>query len=56
MPDGPIRWAVSPDQTGWRLPPSAAVQNMLMDALGTVARRPAPVAVPRQTSTLRRAA
>jgi hypothetical protein len=56
MPDGPIRWAVSPDQAGWRLPPSDAVQNMLVDALGAVPRRPAPVAVPRQTSTLRRAA
>jgi hypothetical protein len=55
MPDGPIRWAVSPDQAGWRLPASAGVQNMLVDALGAV-RRPAPVAVPRQMSTLRRAA
>jgi hypothetical protein len=56
MPDGPIRWAVSPDQAGWRLPPSDAVQDMLVDALRSVPRRPTLVAVPRQTSTLRRAA
>jgi hypothetical protein len=55
MPDGPVRWAVSPDRTQWHLPASAAVQSMLVDALGTVGRRPV-VAVPRQMSTSRRAA
>jgi hypothetical protein len=56
MPDGPVRWAVSPDQAGWRLPESSAVQAMLVDALGAVACRVALVAVPRQMSTSRRAA
>jgi hypothetical protein len=53
-PTGPIRWAVPPEQTGWQLPESAAVQSMLVEALG---RRPRPaVNVPRQLSTTRRAA
>jgi hypothetical protein len=56
MPDGPIRWAVSPEQAGWRLPESAAVQDMLVDPLAAVARRPSQAAVPRQMSTSRRAA
>jgi hypothetical protein len=55
MPEGPIRWAVSPDQAGWQLPSSSAVQDMLVDALGAVPRRTL-VAVPRQMSTSRRAA
>jgi hypothetical protein len=54
-PDGPVRWAVSPDQVHWRLPASEAVQAMLVGALGTATRRPAPP-VPRQVSTARRAA
>ena len=65
MPDGPVRWATSPDRAGWRLPGSATVQAMLVDALAAIGRRPAPArpvgaqlvaAVPRQISTLRRAA
>jgi Bifunctional DNA primase/polymerase, N-terminal len=56
MPDGPIRWAVSPEQAGWRLPGSDVVQDMLVDALAGVARRSPRVAVPRQMSTSRRAA
>jgi hypothetical protein len=58
-PEGPVRWAVSPEQTGWHLPESAAVQAMLLDALETLGRRPQPavaVSVPRQMSTARRAA
>jgi hypothetical protein len=54
-PDGPVRWAVAPDQVHWRLPDPVAVQAMLVDALG-VPGRPAAVAVPRQLSTSRRAA
>jgi hypothetical protein len=56
MPDGPVRWAVDPDEVGWRLPDPVTVQAVLVDALGV---RPAerPVAViPRQLSTARRAA
>jgi hypothetical protein len=55
MPDGPVRWAVSPDQAEWRLPGSATVQAMLIEALGKVVQRPV-LAVPRQMSTSRRAA
>jgi hypothetical protein len=56
-PEGPVRWAVSPDQVDWRLPEPDAVQAMLVDGLGTLGRRGVPaVAVPRQLSTARRAA
>lgn len=54
-PEGPVRWAVSPEQVHWRLPASEPVQAVLVDALGTAARRPGPP-VPRQMSTARRAA
>lgn len=56
MPEGPVRWAVSPEQTRWRLPAAAVVQALIVDALGTLARRSRAVAVPRQVSTGRRAA
>jgi hypothetical protein len=60
MPDGPVRWAVSPETVHWRLPESDAVQALLVDALDALGRRPAPAAhrfaVPRQMSTARRAA
>jgi hypothetical protein len=56
MPEGPVHWAVAPEQTRWEFPASAAVQAMLVDALGALGRRPRPVSVPRQVSTSRRAA
>ncbi|MEV6632084.1 DNA primase [Actinoplanes sp. NPDC051470] len=53
--EGPIRWVVAPERVGWRLPASAAVQRMLARHL--TGARPIPrLAVPRQTSTSRRAA
>jgi hypothetical protein len=55
MPDGPVRWAVSPDRAQWHLPDPARVQSMLVDALDAIGRRPV-VCVPRQMSTSRRAA
>jgi hypothetical protein len=58
-PEGPVRWAVAPEHTGWHLPASATVQTMLVDALDALGRRPRqPVtaSVPRQMSTARRAA
>lgn len=58
-PQGPVRWAVAPEQTGWHLPASATVQAMLLDALDALGRRPqrrTTVSVPRQMSTARRAA
>jgi hypothetical protein len=56
-PGGAVRWAVSPEQVHWRLPDPAAVQALLVDALGAGARPAASVvAVPRQMSTARRAA
>lgn len=54
-PDGPVRWAVAPEETLWRLPDSATVQAMLVDALDPT-RPQRQVSVPRQTSTARRAA
>ena len=51
--EGPVRWAVEPEQTQWRLPDATVVQSLLTDALGTV-RSPQPI-VPRQLSTARRA-
>lgn len=55
MPDGPVRWVVSPDRAQWSLPDSGTVQSMLVDALGSPDHHPV-VAVPRQLSTARRAA
>jgi hypothetical protein len=59
-PEGPVRWAVTPDQVRWRLPESDDLQALLVDALGALGRRPdltvRPVTVPRQMSTARRAA
>ena len=54
MPEGPVRWAVPPDRTQWRLPDAEVVQTLLIDALGTVGDRRR--TVPRQMSTARRAA
>ncbi len=56
MPEGPVHWAVAPEQTRWELPASDAVQALLVDALGALGRRTRPVSVPRQVSTSRRAA
>jgi hypothetical protein len=58
MPDGPVRWAVSPEETRWRLPEPDTVQAMLVDALAALGKHAtAPVpSVPRQMSTSRRAA
>ncbi|MCA2219403.1 bifunctional DNA primase/polymerase [Jidongwangia harbinensis] len=60
LPEGPVRWAVTPEQVRWRLPEADGVQALLVDALDVLGRRPAttvrPVAVPRQMSTARRAA
>jgi Bifunctional DNA primase/polymerase, N-terminal len=51
MPDGRVRWAVSPEQAGWRLPDAATVQRMLVGALGAGGRRTRPAKpVPRQLS------
>ena len=54
MLEGPVRWAVAPDRTRWRLPDAEVVQALLVDALGSA---PSPrLTVPRQMSTARRAA
>ncbi len=50
--EGPVRWAVPPEQTRWRLPDAEVVQRLLTDALGTV--RAPQLTVPRQLSTARR--
>jgi hypothetical protein len=60
IPEGPVRWAVPPEQVRWRLPESDRLQALLVDALDMLGRRPAttvrPVTVPRQMSTARRSA
>ena len=56
MPDGPVRWVVSPERAQWSLPASGPVQAMLIDALGSLGHHHPVVAVPRQMSTARRAA
>ncbi|WP_285686638.1 DNA primase [Actinoplanes sp. NBRC 103695] len=53
--EGPIRWVVTPERVGWRLPASTAVQDMLADRL-TDHPMPPRITVPRQVSTDRRAA
>ncbi|WP_130511351.1 bifunctional DNA primase/polymerase [Krasilnikovia cinnamomea] len=65
MPEGPVHWAVAPDEVHWRLPAAGAVQTMLCDALASLRRRADParpphgtgqiLCVPRQLSTSRRA-
>lgn len=50
--EGPVRWAVPPERTQWRLPDAEVVQSLLVDALGTV--RTPRLTVPRQLSTARR--
>jgi len=60
MPEGAVRWAVTPGSVHWQLPDSPAVQAVLVEALAALGRRPAtgagerPVSVPRQMSTSRR--
>jgi hypothetical protein len=53
LPEGPMRWAIAPARTGWRLPPADDVQRLLVDALDS--RPIVRPAVPRQLSTSRRA-
>lgn len=53
LPEGPVRWAITPASTGWRLPAAEVVQQALVDALDS--RPVARLAVPRQMSTSRRA-
>ncbi|WP_097320097.1 bifunctional DNA primase/polymerase [Paractinoplanes atraurantiacus] len=52
MIEGPVRWAVPPEQAQWWLPDAEVVQSLLVDALGTLPERH--VTVPRQLSTTRR--
>ncbi|MGI5214136.1 bifunctional DNA primase/polymerase [Plantactinospora sp. CA-290183] len=44
LPEGVVRWAVSPEETRWRLPDSYVVQELLVDALDAVSPAlPAPL-------------
>ncbi|BCJ45126.1 hypothetical protein GCM10010168_69270 [Actinoplanes ianthinogenes] len=51
--EGPVRWVIAPGQVGWALPDPERVQEMLA---ATVSRATGKPLVPRQLSTLRRAA
>jgi hypothetical protein len=68
LPEGAVRWAVSPGKVHWRPADPAAVQATLVEAFDALARHPArrhaasvsrrpgpPRMVPRQLSTSRRA-
>jgi hypothetical protein len=50
MIEGPVRWALSPEETQWWLPAAEIVQSMLVRAV------PKRLPIPRQLSTGRRAA
>src|SRR4051794_29434492 len=39
MVEGPVRWAVAPEETQWRLPAAETVQSMLVEALGSAPER-----------------
>ena len=54
MLEGPVRWAVPPERTQWRLPDAEVVQALMIDALAAAPK--SRVTVPRQLSTARRAA
>ncbi len=53
MPEGRVRWIVSPDEVSWRLPDSYALQRLLVDAVSV---RLPHGRFPRQLSGTRRAA
>jgi len=42
LPEGRVRWAVTPDETHWRLPDSYAIQALLVDSIGAAAVHPTP--------------
>jgi hypothetical protein len=48
MLEGPVRWALSPEQAQWRLPDPDLVQGLLVESLGPV--HPGRIMVPRQMS------
>ncbi|MFC7533505.1 bifunctional DNA primase/polymerase [Actinoplanes sp. GCM10030250] len=52
MPEGQVRWEVSPDQVGWQLPDAEMVQEKLAGAVEPART----LIIPRQLSTSRRAA
>lgn len=39
LPEGRVRWAVTPDEVRWRLPDSYAVQALLVDAIAALVAR-----------------
>lgn len=53
MVEGPVRWVITPGQVSWALPDPEQVQETLARSAGRTPRTPI---VPRQLSTLRRAA
>ena len=55
-PQGPVRWAVSPEETRWLLPDPLTVQAMCVDVLGTLAGGTRRHGAPRQAPVARRAA
>lgn len=48
LPEGRVRWAVTPDETHWQLPDSYALQALLVDAISAA---PPPVPAARSASS-----
>jgi hypothetical protein len=48
LPEGRVRWAVTPDETHWQLPDSYAVQALLVDAMAVAAPMHPATPVPEQ--------
>lgn len=54
QPEGPVRWAVAPEQARWQLPDSYLLQNTLVDALRATGVTLAPELLPGQLPLPRR--
>jgi hypothetical protein len=48
--EGPVRWAISPEETDWRLPEPYPLQRLLVDALQVLCYRSGPTDQPEPRS------
>jgi hypothetical protein len=55
LPEGPVRWAVAPEETRWQFPDSHVVQGMLIDARNKSLRHLATARLSRPAPRLHRA-
>ncbi|GAB3157160.1 bifunctional DNA primase/polymerase [Micromonospora sonneratiae] len=54
LPEGPVRWVVSPELVQWRLPDSYATQHLLVDTLRSMSPANSPAGFPGQLPLPRR--